>query len=72
MKRLISFVLAGAFGGLIALGGAWLLSPNKQRTATETTAPARAINFSQGESDPERIGARSDASTATTSPRPLQ
>ncbi len=46
MKRLISFVLAGAFGGLIALGGAWLLSPNQQRTATEPTAPARAINFS--------------------------
>ncbi len=46
MKRLISFVLAGAFGGLIALGGAWLLSPNKQRIASETAAPARAINFS--------------------------
>lgn len=46
MKRLISFVLAGAFGGLIALGGAWLLSPNQQRTATEATAPARAINYS--------------------------
>jgi len=48
MKRLISFVLAGAFGGLIALGGAWLLSPNKQRIASETAAPARAINFSPG------------------------
>jgi len=52
MKRLISFVLAGVFGGLIALGGAYWLTPNKQVIATETPVQARSVNFAPGNNVP--------------------